>query len=141
MVASSRLVIGPAAATQIMSRFGLRRLLKLTGTGFAQPIPMTMIMRVPMISRCLRGFRVSLPSLAGGIVTAQPGDIAVRNLMAGDCHQTGNQHDGEFQKKVIHRLPFRRCVAAGFGGADCCPSFGWFMPVPISPLFPFCRVL
>ena len=45
--------------------------------------------------------------MAGGIVTAQPGDIAVRNLMAGDCHQTGNQHDGEFQKELSIELPFR----------------------------------
>ncbi len=33
--ACTRLEAGPASATQIMSRLGLRRLLKLTGTGLA----------------------------------------------------------------------------------------------------------
>ena len=36
-VASAMLIAGPAAATQTMSRRGLSRRLKSTGTGFAQP--------------------------------------------------------------------------------------------------------
>jgi hypothetical protein len=59
---------GPAPATQNMSRFGWRRLLKLTGTGFAQPKkmpPRTSEMSgktmVPMGSMCLAGFSVTRP--------------------------------------------------------------------------------
>ncbi len=68
MIAITRLAPGPAAATQIMSRFGFRRLPQSTGTGLAQPnmkpvmitIPIgTMI--VPIGSMCLTGFSVIRP--------------------------------------------------------------------------------
>ena len=65
---------GPAAATQIMSRLGWRRLPKFTGTGFAQPNmngrrpssaaaarPGTSI--VPIGSMCFIGFSVTRPSI------------------------------------------------------------------------------
>ena len=74
--AISRLAPGPAAATQSMSCFGLRRLLKLTGTGFAQPnrmpappVSFEMIrmvngtINVPIRSKCRIGFSVMRPSI------------------------------------------------------------------------------
>ena len=55
--------IGPAAATLIMSFLGLDKLLGLTGTGLAYPIPINRIIKVPIGSRCANGFKVSLPFL------------------------------------------------------------------------------
>ena len=74
-MAIAKLASGPAPATQNMSRFGLRRLPKFTGTGFAQPkmnaglpnlasnssIPGTSI--VPTKSMCLIGLAVTRPSI------------------------------------------------------------------------------
>jgi hypothetical protein len=64
----ARLEAGPAAATHNMSFLGWRRLLKLTGTGFAQPnmkgesasvtIGSTI---VPTRSMCFTGFSVTRP--------------------------------------------------------------------------------
>jgi hypothetical protein len=66
----ARFEAGPAAATQSMSLLGRRRLLKLTGTGFAQPnmkgenasvtIGRTI---VPTGSMCLTGLSVTRPSM------------------------------------------------------------------------------
>ena len=67
----TKFAAGPAPATQIMSRFGCRKLPKLTGTGFAQPnrngapvssrTPGTRI--VPTRSMCFSGLSVTRPSI------------------------------------------------------------------------------
>ena len=74
ITACRRLQPGPASATQIMSRFGLRSAPKFTGTGFAQPKmkptppaaaePASMMsgrMIVPKGSMCFAGFSVTRP--------------------------------------------------------------------------------
>ena len=66
----ARFVIGPAAATSTMSRLGLRRRAKFTGTGFAQPKrnPELLIssssgrITLPSGSMCGNGFSVNRPA-------------------------------------------------------------------------------
>ncbi len=61
---------GPAAATQIMSRLGLRSAANFTGTGFAYPNRNGAWLRrripgritVPKGSMCLSGFKETRPS-------------------------------------------------------------------------------
>ncbi len=67
----SWLAIGPANATQIMSRLGLRKLPKRTGTGLAAPRMMGLPTRtrnkgskmVPKGSMCLSGLSVTRPNI------------------------------------------------------------------------------
>ena len=70
-IAIMTLATGPAIATHSMSRFGLRKLPKFTGTGFAHPnrigewisnsIPGRST--VPIGSMCFSGFAVTRPSI------------------------------------------------------------------------------
>ena len=60
--AIARLDAGPATDTHMTAAFECWRSLDgLMGTGFAQPNPIMISMRLPMISRCFRGLRVGRP--------------------------------------------------------------------------------
>jgi len=56
-----RLEIGPAIATSNIPFLGSLKFKGLTGTGFAHPKPAINIIIVPIGSRCINGFSVSLP--------------------------------------------------------------------------------
>ena len=99
---------GPPPATQNMSRFGMRRLPKFTGTGFAHPkmnvglpnfassssIPGTSI--VPTGSMCLIGFSRDPAQHPGRLVAEQPGDVAVCGFVQRDRedHRHRPERDG-----------------------------------------------
>ena len=54
---------GPARATIYRLFLPLMRFSIITGTGFAHPIPIRRMAKVPIKSKCLSGLRVSLPCL------------------------------------------------------------------------------
>ena len=69
-IAIKRFAPGPAKATHSIFFLGFRKLEKLTGTGFAQPININPevnanigITILPIKSICLMGLRVNLPCL------------------------------------------------------------------------------
>jgi hypothetical protein len=62
--ATIRFEHGPARDVQIMPFLGLRIALGFTGTGFAQPKPVSSRRTAPMGSTCAKGLRVSLPELS-----------------------------------------------------------------------------
>lgn len=64
-MASSMFEMGPARATDIIARLGMRKLRGSTCTGFAQPKFAKRSIRVPVKSRCLTGFRLSRPIFRG----------------------------------------------------------------------------
>lgn len=61
--AVSKLERGPAAATIALSRIGFLKLFGFTGTGFPQPIFAIKIINVPSGSKCLSGFKLTLPCI------------------------------------------------------------------------------
>ena len=143
--AITKLAAGPAAATQIMSRFGLRRLPKLTGTGLAQPnrngAPRQQQHarhqhrpdRVDVLQRVQR----NAAQHPGRLVAEQAGDIAVGGFMQGDRedHRHGHERDG-LERKIHIAAAFypsprrparrsgRRLTAAGSPDAPGRPRPG-----------------
>lgn len=61
MVARIRLLAGPAKEIRAESRLGEAKLYGSTCTGFPHPNPKTKSRRVPIGSKCDKGFKVSLP--------------------------------------------------------------------------------
>ena len=103
---------GPAPATQNMSRFGLRRFPKFTGTGFAHP---KMNVGLPNLAQQQqhprnqdRAHRVDMLDRVrrdpaqhpGRLVTEQLGDVAVRGFVQRDRedHRHRPEHDGRERK-------------------------------------------
>ena len=72
-IAIMKLETGPASATIHKLFLPLLRFSTITGTGFAQPIPIKRIASVPIKSRCLIGFKVNLPSF---LAVLSPNSIA-----------------------------------------------------------------
>ena len=111
-IAIAKLAAGPAPATQNMSRFGLRRLPKFTGTGFAHPKMNAGLPNLAQQQQHPRNqdrpdrvdvlYRVRCDSAQhpGRLVTEQLGDVAVRGFVQRDRedHRHRPEHDGRERK-------------------------------------------
>ena len=92
-----------------MSRFGLRRLPKRTGTGLAYAnrkapevakYSSSGIRMVPMGSMCLSGLRVTRPSTKAVLSPKVPGHVAMRGLVDGDGEQYRQRVKGDGLNQV-----------------------------------------
>lgn len=107
--ASSRFANGPAAETIASSRSELLKFLLSIGTGFAQPIKAKPLandaigmIKVPIKSECLNGFRVNLPRFLAVLSPSFEAEYACANsCMVIEIKNIGRKVRNEMSRSLI----------------------------------------